>query len=117
MVKGAKSYMEPVTEEDENGKVVRSGIYTYGETVHVFVERKDYNGIFLPGYRKYESSYNPTSVGLKYVDHMVGNVELGRMNHWVKFYEEVLENLKWMNIWNFMKVKEFNILLSQLMMW
>lgn len=88
--RGARSYMEPVTEKDDNGKVVRSGIYTYGETVHIFVERKDYNGIFLPGYRKWETEYNPEPVGLKYVDHMVGNVELGGMNKWVKFYEEVL---------------------------
>ncbi len=91
MDRGAKSYMEPITESDEDGKVVRSGIYTYGETVHVFVERKDYNGDFLPNYRKWETPYfNPTSVGLKYVDHMVGNVELGKMNHWVSFYEDVM---------------------------
>ena len=90
MKRGATSYMEPTVEEDENGRVVRSGIHTYGEVVHIFVERKDYSGIFLPGYRKWETVYNPPSVGLKYVDHMVGNVRLGRMNHWVNFYEEVL---------------------------
>ncbi|WP_420321543.1 4-hydroxyphenylpyruvate dioxygenase [Flagellimonas sp.] len=91
MEKGAKSYMEPVTEEDETGKVVRSGIYTYGETVHIFVERKDYNGIFMPGYKKWETpDYNPESVGLKYVDHMVGNVGWNKMNHWVEFYENVM---------------------------
>lgn len=88
--RGAKSFMEPYTEEDQYGKVVRSGIHIYGEVVHVFVERKDYNGIFLPGYTKWESTYNPPSVGLKYVDHMVGNVALGRMNYWVNFYEEVM---------------------------
>jgi 4-hydroxyphenylpyruvate dioxygenase len=91
MEKGAKSYFEPVTEEDKDGKVIRAGIYTYGETVHLFVERKDYHGTFLPGFKKWETPYyNPESVGLKYVDHMVGNVELGQMNEWVKFYEEVL---------------------------
>lgn len=91
MERGATSYMEPTTEEDENGKVVRSGIFTYGETAHVFVERKDYNGTFLPGYRKWETPhYTPAPVGLKYVDHMVGNVQLGRMNHWVDFYEKVM---------------------------
>ncbi len=90
MERGAKSFMEPKTEEDENGKVVRSGIHTYGETVHIFVERKDYNGIFLPGFRKWETSYQPPEVGLKYVDHMVGNVELGRMNEWVDFYKNVM---------------------------
>jgi len=73
--RGAKSYFEPIKEEDDDGSVVRSGIYTYGETVHIFVERKDYAGIFLPGYKKWETpDYNPTSVGLKYVDHMVGNM-------------------------------------------
>jgi len=91
MERGATSFMEPMTEEDEHGKVVRSGIYTYGETVHVFVERKDYHGLFLPGFQKWETPhYNPSSVGLKYVDHMVGNVKLGRMNHWVEFYEKVM---------------------------
>lgn len=88
--RGAKSYMEPQVEKDEDGQVVRAGIYTYGETVHIFVERKDYNGIFLPGYQKWEPFSKFDSIGLKYVDHMVGNVELGKMNEWVKYYEEVL---------------------------
>ncbi|MFS4457409.1 4-hydroxyphenylpyruvate dioxygenase [Maribacter sp. 2304DJ31-5] len=89
--RGAKSYMEPKTEEDETGKVIRSGIYTYGETVHIFVERKDYNGTFMPGFRKWETpDYNPTPIGLKYVDHMVGNVGWNRMNEWVNFYENVM---------------------------
>ena len=91
IARGAKSYMEPVTEEDKDGKVVRAGIYTYGETVHIFVERKDYNGTFLPGFIKWETPYyNPESVGLKYVDHMVGNVGWNKMNHWVDFYENVM---------------------------
>ncbi|AWX45084.1 4-hydroxyphenylpyruvate dioxygenase [Flagellimonas maritima] len=89
--RGAKSYMEPKTEEDKTGKIVRSGIYTYGETVHIFVERKDYNGIFMPGFRKWETpDYSPSSTGLKYVDHMVGNVGWNRMNEWVNFYENVM---------------------------
>lgn len=89
--RGAKSYMEPTTEEDETGKVVRSGIYTYGETVHVFVERKDYTGTFLPGFKKWETpDHNPAPIGLKYVDHMVGNVGWNKMNHWVNFYENVM---------------------------
>lgn len=88
--RGAESYMEPRVEEDADGRVVRSGIHTYGETVHVFVERKDYNGVFLPGYRKWETTYRPDSLGLKYVDHMVGNVELGKMNDWVDFYKNVM---------------------------
>jgi len=89
--KGAKPYMEPVIEEDDNGKVVRSGIHTYGETVHIFVERKDYNGTFLPGYTVWETpDYNPAPTGLKYVDHMVGNVDWDRMNYWVEFYEKAM---------------------------
>lgn len=88
--RGAKSYMEPIVETDEHGEVVRAGIYTYGETVHMFVERKNYHGTFLPGFRKWESDYNPTPVGLKFIDHMVGNVGWGQMNVWVKWYEEVM---------------------------
>lgn len=88
--RGAKSFMEPVKEEDEDGYVVRSGIHTYGETVHIFVERKNYNGVFLPGYRKWDSHYNPEPVGLKFIDHMVGNVGWGEMNDWVDFYAKVM---------------------------
>ncbi len=90
MERGARSYMEPTTEKDGAGQVVRSGIYTYGETVHIFVERKDYSGIFLPGFQPWEPHFRTTPVGLKFVDHMVGNVRLGRMDHWVEFYEKVL---------------------------
>jgi 4-hydroxyphenylpyruvate dioxygenase len=88
--RGAKSYMEPTVEKDDDGEVVRAGIYTYGETVHMFVERKNYNGIFLPGFTKWESEYNPESLGLKYIDHMVGNVGWGEMDQWVKWYEDVM---------------------------
>ena len=90
MERGAKHFLAPTQESDDKGTVVKSGIYTYGEVVHLFVERKDYRGIFLPGFQKWETFYNPPSVGLKYVDHMVGNVELGRMNYWVDFYEKVM---------------------------
>ena len=88
--RGAKSYMEPTIEEDEHGKVVRSGVHTYGETVHIFVERKQYNGVFLPGYQKWESHYNPAPVGLKFIDHMVGNVDWNEMNKWCEFYAKVM---------------------------
>lgn len=88
--RGAKSYMMPQIEEDENGTVVRSGIHTYGETVHIFVERKNYKGVFLPGYKKWESHYNPESVGLRFVDHMVGNVGWGEMKEWCQFYAKVM---------------------------
>jgi 4-hydroxyphenylpyruvate dioxygenase len=66
-----------------------SGIHTYGEVVHLFIERKNYNGAFMPGFKKLESAYNPDPVGLLYVDHCVGNVGWNQMNPWVKFYEEV----------------------------
>jgi len=88
--RGAKPYMKPTKEEDENGYVIRSGIHTYGETVHLFIERNNYNGVFLPGFVKWNSSYNPESIGLKYVDHIVGNVGWNKMNVWSKFYKEVL---------------------------
>ncbi|GAB1308362.1 4-hydroxyphenylpyruvate dioxygenase [Urechidicola sp. KH5] len=88
--RGAEPFMEPTKEEDENGYVVRSGIHTYGDTVHIFVERKNYNGVFLPGYKKWESHYNPSPVGLKFIDHMVGNVGWNEMNTWCKFYAEVM---------------------------
>ena len=88
--RGAKSFMEPSIEKDEHGEVVRSGIYTYGETVHIFVERKNYNGVFLPGFIEWKSDYNPAPVGLKFIDHMVGNVGWGEMNQWVKWYEDVM---------------------------
>jgi 4-hydroxyphenylpyruvate dioxygenase len=88
--RGAKSYMEPTTRKTEDGEVVLSGIHTYGDTVHVFVERKNYNGVFLPGYQKWESNYKPESVGLAAIDHMVGNVGWFEMNKWVEFYANVM---------------------------
>ena len=88
--RGGKSYMEPVTHKDENGEVVMSGIHTYGEIVHLFIERKNYNGVFMPGFRKWESFYNPSETGLLYVDHCVGNVGWNQMNKWVGFYEKVM---------------------------
>ncbi len=88
--RGAKPYFEPVVEEDEHGQVIRAGIHTYGDTVHVFVERRNYKGIFLPGYQKWDSDYNPETVGLRYIDHMVGNVGWNEMNIWAKFYIEVM---------------------------
>ena len=88
--RGAKSFMKPTVEEDDFGKVVRSGIYTYGETVHIFVERNAYDGLFLPGYKKWESHYNPAPTGLKFIDHMVGNVDWDEMNTWCEFYAKVM---------------------------
>jgi 4-hydroxyphenylpyruvate dioxygenase len=88
--RGGKAYLEPQQLQDENGEVVLSGIHTYGDTVHLFVERKNYTGVFMPGFREWKSNYNPTSTGLLYVDHCVGNVGWNQMNPWVKFYEEVM---------------------------
>jgi len=88
--RGAKSFMKPTREEDENGFVVRSGIHTYGDTVHIFVERSQYNGVFLPGFRKWESHYNPEPTGLKFIDHMVGNVGWNEMDTWSEFYQKVM---------------------------
>ena len=88
--RGAKSYIDPVSLKDETGEIVMSGIHIYGETVHVFIERNNYSGVFMPGYRKWDSNYHPDDTGLLYVDHCVGNVGWNQMNPWVKFYEEVM---------------------------
>ena len=88
--RGAKSYVEPYVMEDENGSVVISGIHTYGETVHLFVERKNYNGPFLPGYRAHKANVETVSTGLKHIDHMVGNVGWNEMNKWCEFYAKVM---------------------------
>ncbi|NDK56284.1 4-hydroxyphenylpyruvate dioxygenase [Pontibacter fetidus] len=90
VARGAKPAMEPKTITDEFGEVKMASIHTYGETIHTFVERKNYNGVFMPGYVARTSELQVEPVGLKYVDHCVGNVELGRMNDWVKFYEDVM---------------------------
>ena len=90
IARGAKPFFEPTIDRDEDGFVVKSGIHTYGEVVHIFIERKNYFGVFLPGYKAWNPHYNPSPVGLKYIDHMVGNVELGGMDKWVKFYEDVM---------------------------
>lgn len=88
--RGAESYMEPQTLEDESGVLKMSGIFTYGETVHLFIERKNYKGLFMPGFAKWESHYNPEETGLLYVDHCVGNVGWNQMDKWVKFYEDIM---------------------------
>ena len=89
MSRGAKVFIEPYEIVDDHGTMVRAAIHTYGEVVQIFIEREHYNG-FLSAYQQWDSDYNPQPTGLKYVDHMVSNVELGAMNKWVKFYEEVM---------------------------
>lgn len=113
--RGAKSYMEPVVEKDEFGETVRAGIYTYGETVHMFVERKNYTGVFLPGFVKWESEYNPKPVGLKYVDHMVGNVGWNEMNTWVKWYEDVMGFVNFLSFDDKQINTEYSALMSKVM--
>jgi 4-hydroxyphenylpyruvate dioxygenase len=88
--RGGKSFMKPTTLSDDDGELVMSGIHTYGEVVHLFIERDNYRGTFMPGFRKWESAYNPPQTGLQYVDHCVGNVGWNQMNPWVKFYEDVM---------------------------
>jgi 4-hydroxyphenylpyruvate dioxygenase len=89
-LRGAEAVHEPKVLKDEFGEVVMSSIKTYGETIHTFVERKNYTGVFLPGFKAVKSLMKTESIGLKYVDHCVGNVELGHMNTWVEFYEKVM---------------------------
>ena len=88
--RGGKSFMKPTTLKDDAGQVVMSGIHTYGDVVHLFIEREDYRGVFMPGFEKWESDYRPSETGLQYVDHCVGNVGWNQMNPWVKFYEDVM---------------------------
>jgi len=95
--------------------VVRAGIYTYGETVHLFVERKNYNGIFLPGFQAWKSDYNPTPVGLKFIDHMVGNVGWNQMNTWVKWYEDVMGFVNFLSFDDKQIHTEYSALMSKVM--
>ncbi len=113
--RGAKPFMEPTVEKDEFGEVVRSGIYTYGETLHIFVERKNYKGIFLPGYQKWTSDYNPTKTGLKFIDHMVGNVGWGEMNNTVKWYEDVMGFVNFLTFDDKQITTEYSALMSKVM--
>ena len=89
-LRGAVAFSEPKILKDEFGEVVVSSIKTYGETLHTFVERKNYKGAFLPGFKAVKNKLKVNPIGLKYVDHCVGNVELGQMNTWVDFYEKVM---------------------------
>lgn len=113
--RGAKSFMEPTVTKDEHGEVVQAGIYAYGETVFMFTERKNYKGIFLPGYQKWESDYNPAPVGLKYIDHMVGNVGWDQMNVWVKWFEEVMGFVNFLSFDDKQIHTEYSALMSKVM--
>jgi len=113
--RGARSFQEPIIEKDEHGETVRAGIYTYGETVHMFVERKNYNGLFLPGFQAWESDYNPSPVGLKFIDHMVGNVGWGEMDTWVKWYEDVMGFVNFLSFDDKQIHTEYSALMSKVM--
>ncbi|MDH5233872.1 MAG: 4-hydroxyphenylpyruvate dioxygenase [Gemmatimonadota bacterium] len=90
IARGAVSVQEPTVLKDDHGEVVVAGMRTYGDTIHSLVERRNYRGLFLPGFQPVSSPFSPKGVGLKYVDHCVGNVELGKMDTWVDFYSKVL---------------------------
>ena len=113
--RGAEPYFEPRVEKDVNGEVVKSAIKTYGETVHMFVERKNYKGEFLPGFKKWESNYNPTPVGLKLIDHMVGNVGWNQMNETVKWYEDVMGFVNFLSFDDKQITTEYSALMSKVM--
>ena len=88
--RGAIAVRAPELFRDADGEVVIAAIATYGDTIHSLVERRNYHGLFLPGFRAVTPHYQPADVGLKYVDHCVGNVELGQMNRWVGYYADVM---------------------------
>jgi 4-hydroxyphenylpyruvate dioxygenase len=113
--RGAEAYQQPQTLKDEFGEVRTSGIKLYGETAHMFIERKNYKGLFLPGYQKLENKYNPADAGLLYVDHCVGNVGWHKMNEWVNFYEEVLGFRNILTFDDKMISTEYSALMSKVM--
>ncbi len=113
--RGAKSFSEPTVTSDENGEVIQAGIIAYGETVFLFTERKNYNGLFLPGYVKWESDYQPAPVGLKFIDHMVGNVGWDQMNVWVKWFEDVLGFVNFLSFDDKQITTEYSALMSKVM--
>jgi 4-hydroxyphenylpyruvate dioxygenase len=88
--RGAQPVREPAVMRDDNGEIVVAAIRTYGNTIHSLVERRNYRGTFMPGFADVKPAFQPAPVGLQYVDHCVGNVELGKMNEWVGFYERVM---------------------------
>jgi 4-hydroxyphenylpyruvate dioxygenase len=90
VARGASSYWLPYKIEDDQGTVCLSGISLYGDTKHVFVERKNYQGVFLPGYIAWNPPVQSVPSGLQYIDHMVANVGWNQMNEWVRFYKEVM---------------------------
>jgi len=113
--RGAVPYQQPQTLTDEHGEVRISGIKLYGETVHMFIERKNYNGLFLPGYQKHENNYNPPTSGLLYIDHCVGNVGWHKMDEWVNFYEDIMGFKNILTFDDKMISTEYSALMSKVM--
>lgn len=113
--RGAKPFMEPTVTKDENGEAIQAGVFVYGETVFMFTERKNYKGIFLPGFTKWESDYNPEPVGLKFIDHMVGNVGWNEMDTWVKWFEDVMGFVNFLSFDDKQVSTEYSALMSKVM--
>ena len=113
--RGARSVLAPRIDTDEDGEVVIAAIATYGDTIHSIVERRNYKGLFLPGFRPHASAVTSNPVGLKYVDHCVGNVELGKMNEWVGFYSRVLGFFNLLSFDDKQISTEYSALMSKVM--
>ncbi|HVC88533.1 MAG TPA: 4-hydroxyphenylpyruvate dioxygenase [Gaiellaceae bacterium] len=116
VARGAEGVVEPHVVEDEFGRVERSTIATYGDVVHTFVDRNGYEGAYLPGYVA-DSTANGDGegVGLLTIDHIVGNVELGRMDHWVNFYEQVFGMTEMIHFSDEEISTEYSALMSKVM--
>lgn len=113
--RGARSVRAPEVMSDGNGEIVIAAISTYGDTIHSIVERRNYRGLFLPGFEPVQSNYSAVSTGLKYVDHCVGNVELGRMNYWVEYYSRVLGFFNLLSFDDKQISTEYSALMSKVM--
>ena len=115
VARGARPYQEPRVLSDEHGEVRTAGIYTYGETVHLFVERKNYRGAFMPGYVARQATLSPGPVGLQYIDHCVGNVGWNRMNETVRWYQDVMGFANILSFDDKQITTEYSALMSKVM--
>lgn len=113
--RGGKSAMEPTEFKDENGVITMAAIRTYGDTIHSFIDRSEYKGIFFPGFQEIDFPIKGTPVGIEFVDHCVGNVELGKMNDWVKFYEDVMGFTQYLHFDDNDIATEYSALMSKVM--
>lgn len=113
--RGARGVIEPHEKSDEHGTIVMAAIATYGDTIHSFVDRSRYDGVYMPGYKERSSNLKAESVGIEYVDHCVGNVELGKMEHWVDFYKDVLGFTQYIHFDDNDIATEYSALMSKVM--